>query len=283
MMKYSVVYDVVRNEPYAVIVDVKGKKIAYGINAHSKSWAMNVNAYSNKDIPLPIGMNFSKSIVLNSEIQSQFAVAFGEMPQQSRRLSRRVKMLLREESEIQQPTEFIFGVSPDNLNRKSRDKKQNRGKVTERMVYPILAAKQKQLFHNVYLKKAVGFGLIQEENSINQIETKSVKPIRNPKGGLTAAGRAHFKRTEGANLKPGVKGAADTPEKMRRKGSFLTRFFTNPSGPMQDEKGEPTRLALSANAWGEPVPKNASDAARLAEKGRNLLKRYDNSKKKSKD
>ena len=84
-------------------------------------------------------------------------------------------------------------------------------------------------------------------------------------------------------MKPGVKGAADTSEKMRRKGSFLTRFFTNPSGPMQDEKGKPTRLALSANAWGEPVPKNASDAARLAEKGRNLLKRYDNSKKKSKD
>jgi len=44
--------------------------------------------------------------------------------------------------------------------------------------------------------------------------------LRDPKGGLTAAGRAYFKRKEGANLKPGVKGAADTPEKMRRKGSY---------------------------------------------------------------
>ena len=28
---------------------------------------------------------------------------------------------------------------------------------------------------------------------------------KNPKGGLTAAGRAYFKRKEGANLKPPVK------------------------------------------------------------------------------
>jgi hypothetical protein len=106
-------------------------------------------------------------------------------------------------------------------------------------------------------------------------------PLKDPKGGLTAAGRRHFKQTEGANLKPGVKGPADTPEKMRRKGSFLTRFFTNPSGPMKDEKGRPTRLALSAAAWGEPVPQNAQDAAELAAKGRRLLERYQNTKEKS--
>lgn len=113
------------------------------------------------------------------------------------------------------------------------------------------------------------------------LETKSAKKkLRNPKGGLTAAGRAHFKRTEGSNLKPGVKGAADTPEKMRRKGSFLTRFFTNLSGPMVGDNGKPTRLALSATAWGEPVPKNAADAAKLAAKGRRLLERYKETKKK---
>lgn len=114
------------------------------------------------------------------------------------------------------------------------------------------------------------------------IGTKSAKKVKlkDPKGGLTAAGRAYFKMTEGANLKPGVRGPADTPEKMRRKGSFLTRFFTNPSGPMKDEKGRATRLALSAAAWGEPVPKNMEDAAKLAAKGRRLLERYQNSKKK---
>jgi HK97 family phage prohead protease len=115
-------------------------------------------------------------------------------------------------------------------------------------------------------------------------ETKaSEKQLKDPDGGLTAAGRAYFKRTQGANLKPGVKGPADTPTKMRRKGSFLTRFFTNPSGPLVDEKGRPTRLALSARAWGEPAPKNREDAAELAAKGRRLLERYQNTKKKSDD
>lgn len=109
------------------------------------------------------------------------------------------------------------------------------------------------------------------------------KPKKDPKGGLTAAGRAHFNRTEGSNLKPGVKGPADTPQKMRRKGSFLTRFFTNPSGPMKKPNGKPTRLALSAAAWGEPVPQNRSDAAKLAAKGRRLLDRYEKAKKKDAD
>ena len=134
-------------------------------------------------------------------------------------------------------------------------------------------------YEQVGMKKGKGGKMVP--NCI-PIGKKSLdKPrLRDPKGGLTAAGRAHFKRTEGSNLKPGVKGAADTPEKMRRKGSFLTRFFTNPSGPMVGDNGKPTRLALSAAAWGEPVPKNRSDAAKLAAKGRRLLERYENTKKK---
>lgn len=124
-----------------------------------------------------------------------------------------------------------------------------------------------------YKKRGGGYKTVSKSDSIS-------KKIRDPKGGLTAEGRAHFKRKEGANLKPGVKGAANTPEKMRRKGSFLTRFFTNPSGPMTKPNGKPSRLALSANAWGEPVPKNRSDAAKLAAKGRRMLERYQNTKKK---
>ena len=101
-----------------------------------------------------------------------------------------------------------------------------------------------------------------------------MKAGKDPQGGLTAAGRAEFKKKEGAHLKPGVKGPADTPEKMRRKGSFLRRMFTHPRGPMVDDNGEPTRLALSAHAWGEPVPKTIAAAKRLAIKGEKLLARY---------
>ena len=105
------------------------------------------------------------------------------------------------------------------------------------------------------------------------------KKVKNPKGGLTAAGRKYFKRKEGANLKPGVKGKANTPEKKRRKGSFLTRFYTNPRGPMKDKKGRPTRLALAARAWGEAAPSTRQQAQKLAAKGRRMLDRYQASKK----
>ena len=96
---------------------------------------------------------------------------------------------------------------------------------------------------------------------------------KDPKGGLTAAGRKFFNDKEGSNLKPGVKGKADTPDKMKRKGSFLTRHFTNPRGPMEKD-GEPTRLALSAQAWGEALPKTEAAAKKLAAKGRKLLEQY---------
>ncbi len=97
---------------------------------------------------------------------------------------------------------------------------------------------------------------------------------KDAKGGLTRAGRRYFAQKEGAHLKPGVKGPADTPEKMRRKGSFLRRHFAHLRGPLVDEHGEPTRLALSAHAWGEAVPKTKAAAAKLAAKGHRLLERY---------
>ncbi len=97
-----------------------------------------------------------------------------------------------------------------------------------------------------------------------------------PKGGLTEAGRRKFERSgESKNLQPGVKDKNPTGQALRRKGSFLTRFYTNPSGPLVNDKGEPTRLALAANAWGEPVPRTEAAAKRLAAKGRNMLEKYE--------
>jgi len=70
------------------------------------------------------------------------------------------------------------------------------------------------------------------------------KRFQNPKGGLNAAGRAHFKRTTGANLKAPVK-SGDNP----RRASFLARMG-NMRGRERDSKGKPTRLLLSLRAWG---------------------------------
>lgn len=113
------------------------------------------------------------------------------------------------------------------------------------------------------------------EKKASRAKRSMPKEGKDPKGGLTAKGREYFAKKEGSHLKPGVTGEADTPEKMRRKGSFLTRMFTHPRGPMVDAKGQPTRLALSAHAWGEPVPKTVAAAHKLAAKGRRLLERYE--------
>jgi len=73
------------------------------------------------------------------------------------------------------------------------------------------------------------------------------KVHQDPKGGLNAAGRAHFKRTEGANLKPPAPNPKNEKDAGRRK-SFCARMSGVP-GPMKDEKGRPTRKALSLKAW----------------------------------
>ncbi len=100
---------------------------------------------------------------------------------------------------------------------------------------------------------------------------------KDPKGGLTSAGRRNFARETGAHLKPGVKKSKSemTLEEMRRKGSWATRFYGRKKlPPLRDKKGEPTRFALTAAAWGEPVPKTVTAARRIARKGRKLLADY---------
>ena len=70
------------------------------------------------------------------------------------------------------------------------------------------------------------------------------KKFQNPKGGLNAAGRKHFKRTEGSNLKRPIKSGTNP-----RRVSFAARF-AGMKGPMKDSKGRRTRKALALKAWG---------------------------------
>ncbi|AWM02249.1 DUF6321 domain-containing protein [Bradyrhizobium amphicarpaeae] len=105
---------------------------------------------------------------------------------------------------------------------------------------------------------------------------------KDPRGGLTAAGRKAFARKQGAHLRPGVtKPEAEmTPQEMRRKGSWAVRFYGRAKlPPLVDAKGRPTRHALSAHAWGEPVPKTVAAARRIAVKGERLLARYRRTKR----
>jgi hypothetical protein len=113
---------------------------------------------------------------------------------------------------------------------------------------------------------------------------KKKKPTKNPKGGLTAAGRREYACKDGAHLKPGVKKKIGemTPQEMRRKGSWAVRFYGRDELPsLTKTNGEPTRFALSAAAWGEPVPKTVAAARRIAAKGKRLLERYQATRKRA--
>ncbi|MBR0904393.1 DUF6321 domain-containing protein [Bradyrhizobium liaoningense] len=106
---------------------------------------------------------------------------------------------------------------------------------------------------------------------------------KDPRGGLTAAGRKAFARKQGAHLRPGVtkKESDMTLQEMRRKGSWAVRFYGRAKlPPLVDAKGQPTGHALSAHAWGEPVPKTVAAARRIAAKGERLLARYRRAKTK---
>ena len=82
------------------------------------------------------------------------------------------------------------------------------------------------------------------------------KEGKNPAGGLNAKGRASYKAQTGGTLKPPVK-SGDNP----RRASFLARMGNMP-GPMRDEKGRPTRLALALKAWGASSKADAKAKAR---------------------
>lgn len=107
---------------------------------------------------------------------------------------------------------------------------------------------------------------------------KKKRRLKDPNGGLTAAGRKYYREKTGSLLKPGVmkKFRDMKPIDMRRKGSWASRFYGRKGAlpPLRDAKGRPTRFALTAAAWGEPVPKNEKAARAIALRGRSLLKRY---------
>jgi hypothetical protein len=127
------------------------------------------------------------------------------------------------------------------------------------------------------VKKKTATKKAAKKSSKKAKKKKAGSPEKDPKGGLTAAGRKAFAKKDGSHLKPGVmkKASEMTAVEMRRKGSWAKRFFGRAKlPPLVNAKGEPTRLALSAHAWGEKVPKTEKAARKIARKGEKLLKRY---------
>ena len=92
-----------------------------------------------------------------------------------------------------------------------------------------------------------------EEVELDESPAWSRKEGKNPEGGLNRKGIASYRAanpgsklsmavtTPPSQLKPGSKAA-------NRRKSFCARMGGMP-GPMKDEKGEPTRKALSLRKW----------------------------------
>jgi len=79
----------------------------------------------------------------------------------------------------------------------------------------------------------------------------TLKRHQNPKGGLNEAGRKHFERQEGGNLRRPLSSGTDP-----RRVSFAARF-SGMDAKMKDDKGRPTRYALALKAWGFQSPAEA--------------------------
>lgn len=94
------------------------------------------------------------------------------------------------------------------------------------------------------------------------------KAGKSAKGGLNEKGRKSYEAANpGSDLKAPVK-SGDNP----RRASFLARMGGMP-GPERDEKGKPTRLLLSLQAWG------ASSKADAKKKAAAISKRNEGKKK----
>jgi hypothetical protein len=94
---------------------------------------------------------------------------------------------------------------------------------------------------------------VKEETELDEVAAWQRKEGKNPEGGLNQKGVESYRRenpgsklqtavtTEPSKLKPGSKS-------WKRRKSFCARMSGMP-GPMKDEKGRPTRKALSLRKW----------------------------------
>jgi hypothetical protein len=157
--------------------------------------------------------------------------------------------------------------------KKSASKKTSTRKASTKKSSARKAATKKRVTKRAGAKKKTS---AKRKGTRKKATRRTKSKEKDPRGGLTAAGRRAFHERDGSNLKPGVKkkaGAMSVSE-MKRKGSWAVRFYGRKKLPaLVDADGQPTRFALSAAAWGEPVPRTEAAARKIADKGHRLLER----------
>jgi hypothetical protein len=83
-----------------------------------------------------------------------------------------------------------------------------------------------------------------------EVKMGVVKKYQNPAGGLNAAGRAHFKKTTGANLKPPAPNPKTAKDAARRK-SFCARMegMKKANTSAKTARDPNSRINKSLRAW----------------------------------
>ena len=57
---------------------------------------------------------------------------------------------------------------------------------------------------------------VPEKSAVQKLAAR----LKNPEGGLTAAGRRHYAKTEGANLRPGVKNPDEAGDSEKKRSAY---------------------------------------------------------------
>jgi hypothetical protein len=108
-------------------------------------------------------------------------------------------------------------------------------------------------YHMVGKKKKNGKEVpncVPEETDLDETAAWQRKEGKNPAGGLNDKGIASYRAEHpGSHLQKAVTGkVAPGSKAAKRRKSFCARMSGMP-GPMKDEKGRPTRKALSLRKW----------------------------------
>lgn len=85
--------------------------------------------------------------------------------------------------------------------------------------------------------------------------------LKDPKGGLSDKGRKFY------GVKAGVKNYEKANKSDKKRWiSWASRFYGRKNMPPLKKNGEPTRFALTANAWGEKTPSTVEEARSIYKK-----------------
>lgn len=156
-------------------------------------------------------------------------------PQQAPQMPQQTQQPMQQPQQPQQPRPFQEGGLATSLRSNPADHQRD---------VAFVASRDQQLRDMAGKRPFAKGGLAMAEGG-----AWTRKEGKNPEGGLNAKGRASLK-AQGHDIKPPVsaKQAKKSPKAAARRRSFCARMSGMP-GPMKDEKGRPTRKALSLRKW----------------------------------